>query len=113
MKLLLQSISWVFTLSQPFPKQQILDSTKLKEFANKNLRFDENVRRLPRWVENTWGKRRNYLLQAISSFLTVFSKDLYFRNVKSRAVLERVKVIMYKLHFVNFMQFCFASRWRA
>ena len=31
------------------------------------------------------GKRRNCLLQAISPFPTVFSKDLYSRHVKTRA----------------------------
>jgi uncharacterized protein YhbP (UPF0306 family) len=42
--------------TSPFPTQQILDSAKLKEFANKNLKFDENGIKL--------SKR-------------VFSKDLY------------------------------------
>ena len=32
------------------------------------------------------GKRRNCLLQAISPFPTVFSKDLYGRHVKTRAL---------------------------
>ena len=35
------------------------------------------------------GKRRNCLLQAISPFPTVFSKDLYCRQVKTRACLEK------------------------
>ena len=33
------------------------------------------------------GKRRNYSLRATSPFLTVFSKDLYCRHVKTRACL--------------------------
>ena len=28
----------------PFPKRQILDSSKLKEFADDNFKFDENGR---------------------------------------------------------------------
>ena len=36
------------------------------------------------------GKRRNCLLRAISPFLTVFSKDLYCKHVKTRACWERV-----------------------
>ena len=28
---------------QPFPKQQILDSSKLKEFADNNFKFNENA----------------------------------------------------------------------
>ena len=29
--------------SQPFPKQQILDASKLKEFAEDNFKFDEKT----------------------------------------------------------------------
>ena len=41
---------------KPFPKQQILDSSKLKEFADDNFKFDENDRKLSKCVENTLGK---------------------------------------------------------
>ena len=41
---------------QPFPKHQILDSSKLKEFADNNFKFDENGRKLSKRVENTVGK---------------------------------------------------------
>ena len=41
---------------QPFPKQQILDCSKLKEFADENFKFDENGRKFSKWVENTVGK---------------------------------------------------------
>ena len=47
---------------EPFPKQQNLDSSKLKEFADDNFGFDENGRELSKWVENT-GKRRNWYKQ--------------------------------------------------
>ena len=47
-------------LPEPFPKRQILDSSKLKEFANENFRFDENGRKFSKQVENTVGKGRNY-----------------------------------------------------
>ena len=50
---------------KPFPRRQILDSSKLKEFADKNFKFDENGRVLQ------MGRKR-----AISPFPTVFSKDL-------------------------------------
>ena len=42
---------------QPLPKQQILDSSKLKEFADDKFKFDENGRKFSKQVENT-GKRR-------------------------------------------------------
>ena len=40
----------------PFPKQQILHFSKLKEFADDNLKFDENGRKLSKRVENTVAK---------------------------------------------------------
>ena len=63
-------------------KRQILDSSKLNEFADNNLKLDVNGRKLSKQVENTAGKRRNCLLRAISPFPTVFSKGLYPRGVK-------------------------------
>ena len=43
----------------PFPKQQKFDSSKLKELADDNFVFDENVRKISEQVENTVEKRRN------------------------------------------------------
>ena len=48
----------VSNLFNPFPKRQILDSSKLKELADDNFKFDENGREFHKWVENT-GKKRN------------------------------------------------------
>ena len=42
-------------LLNPFPKRQILDSSKLKESGVKSLKFDENGEVTQR-VENTVGK---------------------------------------------------------
>ena len=36
-----------------FPKRQILDSSKLKEFADDNFTFDENGGKIYERVENT------------------------------------------------------------
>ena len=66
-----------------FPKQQILDSSKLKEFADDNFKFDENGRKFAKPVENTVGKGE------ISLEITVFSKDLFYRQVKTRACLGK------------------------
>ena len=41
---------------KPFPKHQILDSAKLKEFTDDKFSFDENGRKFPKPVENTVGK---------------------------------------------------------
>ena len=67
-------------LYKPITRQQILDSSKLKEFADDNFKFDENGRKLSKWVENTVG--RNCLLRANSPFPTVFSKGLFPTGVK-------------------------------
>ena len=39
-----------------FLKQQILDSSKLEEFADSNFKFNKNGRKFSKWVENTVGK---------------------------------------------------------
>ena len=44
------------SLALPFPKRQILDSSKQEEFADDNFKLDENGRKLSKWVENTVGK---------------------------------------------------------
>ena len=41
---------------QPFPKQQILDTSKIKEFAENNSKFNENGRKFSKRLENTVGK---------------------------------------------------------
>ena len=61
------------------PKRQILDSSKLEEFADDNFEFNENGRKFSKWVENNVGKGE------IAPFPTVFSEDLYCRHVKTRA----------------------------
>ena len=35
-------------MHQPFPKQQILDSSELKELAEDNFKFDENNEKFPK-----------------------------------------------------------------
>ena len=39
-----------------FPKWQILDSSRLKEFADDNFEFDENGGKFSKRVENAVGK---------------------------------------------------------
>ena len=40
----------------PFPKRQILDSSKLEVIADDNFKFDENGRKFSKRIENTVGK---------------------------------------------------------
>ena len=64
-----------------FPRRKILDCSKLKEFADDNLKVDENGRKFSKWIEDTV-RKGEFLF-----FPTVFSKDLYYRGVKTRACL--------------------------
>ena len=41
---------------KPFPKRQILDPSKLKEFTDDNFNFDENGRKFSKRPKNTVGK---------------------------------------------------------
>ena len=42
----------IIQILTPFPKQQILDSSKLKEFADSNFKVDENGGKLSKRVES-------------------------------------------------------------
>ena len=44
------------SLTEYITRRQILDSSKLIEFADDNFKFDENGRKLSKRVENTVGK---------------------------------------------------------
>ena len=73
----------------PFPKRQILEASKLKQFADDNFKFEETGRKTIQMGRKHCGKRRNCSLRAISPFPTVFSKDMYCRHVKTRGCLGK------------------------
>ena len=84
-------INWIFSSIldfNPFPNKQILDSSKLKEFADDNFKLDEKDKVLQTGRKQC-GQRRNCLLQAISPFPTLFSVDQYCRHVKTWACLGK------------------------
>ena len=58
----------------PFPKQQILDSSKLKEFADDNFTFDENGRKFSKMLENTVRKGEIARYKQFLLFLQCFQK---------------------------------------
>ena len=60
----------------------ILDSSKLKEFADDKFRFDEKRQKVIQMGRKHCRKRRKCLLEAISPFSTVFSKGLFLRGVE-------------------------------
>ena len=62
-------------------RRQILDSSKLKEFADDYFKFAENGRKLSKLVENTVGKGEIACYEQFFPFPTVFSKGLFPRGV--------------------------------
>ena len=65
----------------PSPDDKILDSSKLKEFADNDFKFNENARKLSKRVENTVGKGEIARYEQFLRF-PVFSKGLFPRGVK-------------------------------
>ena len=63
---------WRYCL--PFPKQQILDSPKLKEFADDNFKSDGSGRMISKRVENTVGKGENAHYEQFLLFPQCFQK---------------------------------------
>ena len=65
---------------------QILDSPKLKEFADNNFKVDENGEKFYERVENGVGKGEIAHYEQFFLF-PQFSKDFYCRHVKTRTCL--------------------------
>ena len=59
----------------PFPKRQILDSSKLKEFAGDDFKFDENSRKFSKRIENTVAKEEFARYEQFLLFLQCFQKN--------------------------------------
>ena len=64
----------LFLHPQPFPKRQILNSSKLKELADDICKFDENDRKLSKRVENTAGKGEIARYEQVLLFPQCFQK---------------------------------------
>ena len=78
----------------PFPNDKILDSSKLKEFADDNFKFDENGRKLSKWVENTAGKGEIARYEQFLLFPQCFQKACFPGASKGVIVWEWVKGMM-------------------
>ena len=70
---------FVYHTCNTFPKQ-ILDSSKMKEFAEENFKFDENGRQFLKQVENAVGKGEIACYEQFLLYL-VFSKDMHCKHV--------------------------------
>ena len=77
-------------MSSLFPKQQILDSSKLKVFADDNFKFDENSREFSKRVQNTVGKGENARYEQFLHFPQCFQKICNKKMQKQGLVWERV-----------------------
>ena len=74
----------------------MLASSKLKEFADDNFNFDENSRKLSKWVENTVGKGEIARYEQFLLFPQCFQKACLIPGVsKGVIVWEWVKVITF------------------
>ena len=65
----------------------------MKEFCRRNLMFDENSRKLLKWVENTVGKGEIARYEQVLLFSQCFQKAFPADTGKPGLVWERVKVL--------------------
>ena len=73
-----------------FNPLQILDSSKLKEFADDNFKFDENGMKLSKRVENTVGKGEIARYEQFHLFPQCFQKACFPGMSKGVIVWEWV-----------------------
>ena len=79
----------------PITRRQILDSSKLKEFADDNFKFDENGRKLSKRVENMVGKGEIARNEQFLLFPQCFQKACFPVASKGVMVWEWVKRCVY------------------
>ena len=75
---------------QPITRRQILDSSKLKDFADDNFKFGENGRKLSKRVENTVGKGEIAHYEQFLLFPHCFQKDRFLKASKGVNLWEWV-----------------------
>ena len=78
-------------ISYPFPKRQIFNSSKLKQSADDNFKFDENSRKFSKGVENTVGKAEIARYEQLLLFPQCFQKVCFPGASKGVIVWEWVK----------------------
>ena len=72
------------------PKRQLLDSSKMKEFADDNFELDKNGRKFSKRVENTVGKGEIARYEQFLLFPQCLQKACSADTLKPGLVLERV-----------------------
>ena len=76
--------------AKPITRRQILDSSKLKEFADDTFKFDKNGRKLSKRVENTEGKGEIARYEQFLLFPQCFQKACFPGASKGVIVWEWV-----------------------
>ena len=87
------SINRFFALRQTFRlnvyETKLIDTSKLKELADDNFKFDKDGRFFSQSDRKHCGNWRKCLLRETSPFSMLFSKDLYCRHIKIKASLGK------------------------
>ena len=83
----------------PITRWHILDSSKLKKFADDNFKFDENGRKLSKQVENTVGKGEIALYEQFLLFPQCFQKACFLGASKGVIVWEWVLMLSCKISY--------------
>ena len=83
-----------FLIFKPITRRQTLDSSKLEEFADDNLKCDENGRKLSKRVENIVGKGEIARYEQFLLFPQCFQKACFPEASKGVIVWEWVKWII-------------------
>ena len=78
-----------FPFFYAIPKRQILDSSKLKEFAVDNFKLNENGIMFSKQVENNVEKGEIVRFEQYLLFPQCFQKHLCCKHVKTRACLGK------------------------
>ena len=74
----------------PFPKRQILNSSKLKQSADDNSKLEENSRKFPKRAENTVGKGEIARYEQVLLYPRCFQKASFPQASKGVIVWEWV-----------------------
>ena len=86
------------TLSQT----TIFYPSKLKEFTDDNFIFDENGRKLSKWVENSVGKREIARYEQFLLFPQCFKKRLLLQTRKNQGLFGKgLREISFHVHYLK------------
>ena len=75
---------------KPITRRQILDGSKLKQSADDNLKFDENSRKVFKWIENIVSKGEIARYEQFLLFPQCFQKTCFPGASKGVIVWESV-----------------------